>query len=290
MRLFTCVVCLVSFSLGHALQQLSFSGGGSFGAVEIGILKRVWEAEPAKKYDLYTGISAGALNAAFLSYFHDMKAGIQRAETIYRTMKTHLVYEYLPVTGLSVLNTEPLRRTLTSVVQSMETPPVIHTLIGTTNLYSSKLDLFSFEEQTDVDKVELLMASSAIPGMFPPIAFREALYADGGIVTNELIQVKHDRHYLNITYITPYEEVGYDDTPITTLKEVLCRTAKIVLMNFNNQLALINEQCQHPIGEIHKYYVPSSVLTGYNVLDFDKGDALVQLGYEHTTHRKYVIC
>lgn len=59
------IFILVSlFSLSSALNQLSFSGGGSFGAVEIGILKRINEIEP-KNYDLYTGISAGALNAGF---------------------------------------------------------------------------------------------------------------------------------------------------------------------------------------------------------------------------------
>ena len=61
-----------------SFNQLSFSGGGSFGAVEIGILKRISEMENTnKKYDIYTGISAGALNSGFLSYFDDIKSGIK---------------------------------------------------------------------------------------------------------------------------------------------------------------------------------------------------------------------
>ena len=42
------------------VEQISFSGGGAFGAVEIGILKRIL-SENTKKYDRYTGISAGGL-------------------------------------------------------------------------------------------------------------------------------------------------------------------------------------------------------------------------------------
>jgi predicted acylesterase/phospholipase RssA len=60
---------LLSFySVSCVLNQLSFSGGGSLGAVEIGIIKKLSEGG-LKKFDLYTGISAGALNAGLLSYF-----------------------------------------------------------------------------------------------------------------------------------------------------------------------------------------------------------------------------
>ena len=75
---------LVNFAyICMSLNQLSFSGGGSFGAIEIGILKRILENENEnhqnnnKKYDLYTGISAGSLNAGFLSYFKDIKDGVK---------------------------------------------------------------------------------------------------------------------------------------------------------------------------------------------------------------------
>ena len=64
---------LSSFALCNCLNQLSFSGGGALGAVEIGIAKRIMEKDDVKRYNLYTGISAGALNAGFLSYFINIK-------------------------------------------------------------------------------------------------------------------------------------------------------------------------------------------------------------------------
>ena len=97
---------LLLVSSTAALKQLSFSGGGSFGAVEIGILKRVVETDN-KSYDLYTGISAGALNAGFLSYYSNIKTGIQTSENIYSTLRNHMIYSILPPTGISVFNTEP---------------------------------------------------------------------------------------------------------------------------------------------------------------------------------------
>ena len=82
------------FAFTRALNQLSFSGGGSFGAVEIGILKRIIETEN-KKYDLYTGISAGALNAGLLSYFDNLNLGIKTAEKIYSTLRNKMVYDII---------------------------------------------------------------------------------------------------------------------------------------------------------------------------------------------------
>ena len=268
-------LCFLSFV--NSLEQLSFSGGGSFGAVEIGILKRINEIEP-KKYDLYTGISAGALNAGFLSYYSNINIGIKTAETIYSSIRNRMIYDVVPNTGLSLLNTEPLYKTLTTIIEKMPNKPIIHTLIGATNMYSGKLDIYNFEDQDDINKVLLLMSSSAIPGMFPPINFNNQLYADGGTLSNELIEVEHDDKYLNITFITPYEGYIYNDTPITSLKDMLLRTINIVINNFNNPMASLNQNCKSPIGEINKYYVPPEVLSNYNILNFDNGAELIDIG------------
>lgn len=141
---------LVSVS---SLNQLSFSGGGSFGAVEIGILKRVVELNKNVQYDLYTGISAGALNAGFLSYYSNINQGIKTAEYIYSSIRNRVIYDIAPNTGLSLLNTEPLYKTLTKIIDKMPNEPIIHTLIGATNMYSGKLDIYSFEDQDDINKV-----------------------------------------------------------------------------------------------------------------------------------------
>jgi predicted patatin/cPLA2 family phospholipase len=273
----------------NSLNQLSFSGGGSFGAVEIGILKRLLETEN-KQYDLYTGISAGALNAGYLSYYKNMNLGIKNAELLYSNIKNRMIYDIFPNTGLSILNTYPLQKTLTNIVQTMPNEPAIHTLIGATNLYSGKLDIYNFEDQSDDDKVRLMMSSCAIPGMFPPIKFKDQLYADGGTLSNELIDVEHDGTYLNITFITPYEDYAYNDTPISSLKDMLCRTAMIILSNFNNPMSSLNENCRVPIGEVNKYYVPPDVLKGYNIMNFDKGAELIDVGYKYMVHKKFSLC
>jgi NTE family protein len=272
-------------------NQLSFSGGGSFGAVEIGILKRIAKMDGNKQYDLYTGISAGALNSGFLSYYRDVAKGVIAAEKLYSTIHNFLIFEVAPFTGVSVLNTEPLYKTLSLVIDKMPNKPVVHTLIGATNLFSGTLDVFTFEDNDDSNKVLLMMSSSAIPGIFPPVTYKGNLYADGGTLSNELLQVQHNGgEYINITYITPSESYMYNDEPIDSLENMLKRVFTIVSKNFNNPLASINQNCINPIGEINKFYVEGKYLTGYSSMNFNYGKELVDIGYNYMTQKKYKLC
>jgi predicted patatin/cPLA2 family phospholipase len=288
--MFLQLLLLLSFTfVSSNLNQLSFSGGGSFGAVEIGIAKKLIESD-FKQFDLYTGISAGALNAGFLSYYKNINDGIKTAERIYSVINNRMVYKLLPLTDVSVLNTEPLFNTLSSVIDRMPNEPVIHTLIGATNLYSGSLDVFSFENNDNLNKVNLMMSSSAIPGLFPPIKYNGNLYADGGTLSNELLQVEHTGEYINITYITPYEGYIYDNSPIDSLKEMIKRTISILTSNYNNPLATMNQNCKTPIGEINKYFVDPKFLQGYNILNFDKGKELIEIGYSNVEKKTYKLC
>ena len=286
----TIMLLLLSFSsVSCVLNQLSFSGGGSFGAVEIGIIKNLMERQIIN-FDLYTGISAGALNAGFLSYYKNIDEGINKAENIYKTINNRMVYKLLPPTEVSLLNTEPLFNTLLKVIEKMPNEPVVHTLIGATNLYSGNLDVYTFEDNDDLNKVYLLMSSSAIPGLFPPIRYNGNQYADGGTLSNELLQVENSNQYINITFVTPYEGYIYDSSPIDSLKEMIKRTINIVTSNFNNPLVKINQNCENPIGEINKYFVDPELLKGYNILNFDNGKELIDIGYNNIEYKKYKLC
>jgi predicted acylesterase/phospholipase RssA len=277
-------------SSSEKFNQLSFSGGGSFGAVEIGILKRILETD-SKQYDLYTGISAGALNSGFLSYFSDLKTGVKAVEKIYGGLHNLMIYNVFPPTGVSVLNTDPLFNTLSKIINNMPNDPVVNTLIGATNMYSGNLDVYSFEDNNDANKVLLLLSSSAIPGVFPPIKYNGQLYADGGTLSNELLQVKGNTgKYINITYITPSQGYTYNNDPIDTLKEMLMRVFKIVTSNFNNPIVTLNQNCDQPVGEINKYFVSSDYLKDYNSLNFDTGQELIDIGYKYAQKQKLKLC
>lgn len=272
-----------------ALNQLAFSGGGSFGAVEIGIIKRL-QNDYNIKYDFYTGISAGGINAGYLSHFPNINEGIKSAEIFYSTVKNKMIYSLTPNTNISLLNTQPLENTLNTIIEKLP-KPVIKTFIGTTNLYTGNLDVFRYDLLDSNEKrTKLLMCTSAIPIIFPPIKFESAQYADGGTLQNELIDVIHDTSYLNITFITPSITSIYSDTQITSLQQMISRTAKIISDNYNKAIPKINSNCIQSIGEINKYYVDAKLLNSYNSLNFNYGSELINIGYTNIKHEKILIC
>jgi len=278
--------------VAHGFNQLAFSGGGAFGAVEVGISKKVNEIDP-KNYDLYTGISAGGILTGFLSYYSDFTEGINVAEKLISNLKNREVYEVHPSTGVSILNTAPLNNTLTKILSQMKNEPAVKTLIGTTNLYTGGLDIYDFKEIASVDRPTLLLCTSAIPVVFPPVTFKEYQYADGGTLDNSLLSILHDTdEYLNVTFITPFDGYLTDTTPIKTIEDYVKRTAVIVASTFDNDLNKMYQGCDwtEAIGQITKYYIDASLLDNYSMLNFDKGDELVQLGYDNVKSMVYKIC
>lgn len=276
-----------------AINQLSFSGGGAFGAVEIGILKKIIEDEPDKVFDFYTGISAGGINAGYLSFYFHLEKGMKNIQTLYESLTNDKIYKILPTTGTSLFNTYPLLETLTSTINNMPNEPIIHTLIGATNLKTGNLDIYNFKEVTQEEKPILLMATSAIPVLFPPINFRDSYYADGGVLSNELLNIKKFKNYLNITYISPCslgQQLESNFTIPNSIKDILERTFQIIKNNFDNPLATLNQKCRHPIGEINMYFVNSNYLKDYNMLNFNHNKELLHIGYKFMETKKYNIC
>ena len=279
---------LCAFST-FCFNQLAFSGGGAFGAVEIGILKKL-QSINNNKFDVYTGISAGGINAGYLSHFKDLDEGIKTSEIFYDTIKNNMIWSIMPISNISLFNTDPMRETFTNILVKLP-EPLIETYIGATNLYSGKLDVYRYDKLGSyTEQIDLLMSTSAIPVIFPPIKFKGYQYADGGILQNELIDIVHNGTYLNITFITPSDNSIYDNTEITNIKEMILRTSKIVTNNFDNAISKLNTNCEKIIGEINKYYVDPVLLSNYNILNFNHGVELIKIGYENMQHEKSFIC
>ena len=271
----------------NTYNVLALSGGGSFGAVEIGILDKINSMEN-KKYDVYTGISAGGLNVGFLSHFDNLKQGLYEVKNIYSELKNRNVFEIFPNTNVSLLNTEPLRKTITKTISRLGSVKQA-TLIGSTNLNTAHLDIYEYHKLNNEQQINLLMATSAIPVIFPPIKFNNYLYVDGGEMFNEIITDITSDKFINVTFITPSNGIkpNYD---IITFKDIVKRNIDIVTSTFNNQIYKANVNCEKPRGVIYMWYCDSSSLSGYSSLDFNYGDDLIKIGYDNAKYDVYNLC
>ena len=100
------------FTLVNTCKILSLSGGGVFGAFEAGVVSYL--AERNHTWDLITGVSAGGINAAYLSTIKpgEVKDNVEIFKDIWTSIKNEDVYKYSYfLNGLSVYDNTPLIKT-----------------------------------------------------------------------------------------------------------------------------------------------------------------------------------
>jgi predicted patatin/cPLA2 family phospholipase len=290
-----------------ACNVLSLSGGGSFGALELGILSS--QRTPDISYQLMTGVSVGGLNVGYLSYFNNVNDGIDRLKDIYINMKNDDIYEFnfIERNRLSFYDTAPLRRTIKKILSPLTTQ-VISAIVGSSNLYTGYMDIFNLGDYNLEDKIKVLMTTSAIPIVFPPIEFNNSLYVDGGMISNSIINgietvIKCNNY--NITYISTSSPLPiYTDSTnnITNIYEYTKRVIDVIKYDFNNELAEIKNFYCTPINNkdeakamgdtgdtggvggiisINYCYPTYKYLYKYSILDFTKGEELFNIGLKY---------
>jgi NTE family protein len=281
-------------SFGKNCNILSFSGGGSFGALEIGILDKIKLSE----YDMITGISAGGLNAGFLSYYNnnnDFYNGVENLKNIISNLKNSDVY-YRDLYNFrkkwSYYNTQPLNDTLYKHLKksNFSNKP---TIVGATDINLGVLKLFEFEKYNLDDQVNILLASSAIPFAFPPVKMNDTIYVDGGLISNEILigitsfLSKCDTY--NITFISPDENIIFNYN-ITYLEKFIDRIISLVYYTFNDQIKIIFNTCKKSVNKIYHYYPIPKYFSNYSHLNFNYGKDLLNIGYNHHRYDIYSYC
>lgn len=280
---------------------LSLSGGGSFGAVEAGILKDLVDKNKINStFDMITGISAGGLNTAFLSYDNNLSNSIDSLIDIYQKLNTKSIYSKNSIRDIykewGFYDTTPLENTIidvlrTIVKQDNSTIPI--SLIGASNLNLEKLDIFRYDLADFDNKINILMATSAIPLLFPPRKIDEYTYVDGGAIDNEIIYQAMgfiNCNFYNFTFVSASDK-SVDYQSINSYKDYIHGVYKLVVNTFDYELAgLQNITCSLPRGNINICLPQAEMLEDYSILDFDHGKELVDIGRNYYTCDQVPLC
>lgn len=191
-------------------DYLAISGGGGDGAYGAGLLAGWSKAGTRPRFEIVTGISTGALTApyAFLGPAYDGKlkdiyTNIDEDDVLRKTGPLGAVF------GASLTDNSPLKALVAKHVTAelvdeiaAENAKGRRLLIGTTNLDAQRpvvWDVTAIAASGNPDRVQLirdvLIASAAIPGVFPPQLIRvqadgklyEELHVDGGTTTQAFL-------------------------------------------------------------------------------------------------------
>ncbi|MFM8785039.1 MAG: patatin-like phospholipase family protein [Phycisphaerales bacterium] len=190
---------------GATLDVLAISGGGDWGAFGTGLLRGWGEVQdPAMRrpqFDVVSGVSTGALIAPFA--FLGTERDLETVDQLYRNPKadwvrTRGILFFLPdnasfaeVPGLEreideVISDDFIRRVAEQSAQGRVL------LINTTNLDDGSPQPFRWGKEAqaavaahDPRKLRnILLASSGIPGAFPPREIDGSIYVDGAVTSN----------------------------------------------------------------------------------------------------------
>ncbi len=166
------------------------AGGGSLGAIEVGMLKAL--VARGVRADLLVGASVGAVNAAYFAG-DPTPAGVGHLERVWRGLRRADVFP-LPtirtVLGLAagrghLLDPSPLRRLLERHLPygRLEEARVPCHVLAADVLDGSPVVV------SDGPAVEALLASTAIPGVFPPVGIGARHLVDGSLASATPVSV-----------------------------------------------------------------------------------------------------
>lgn len=166
-----------------------FAGGGSFGAIQVGMLRAL--ASHGIAADMVFGSSVGALNGAYYAGTPTVE-GIRQLEMIWRGLRRDDVF---PVTWRTLLGFA-LRRDF--LVTSEGLRQLIDKHLPYRNLQDAKIPMHVVA--TDVlsgetvvlskgSAADAIMASAAIPAAFAPVHIENLYLADGAISSNTPVRV-----------------------------------------------------------------------------------------------------
>jgi NTE family protein len=174
---------------GPATTAFVLAGGGSFGAIQVGMMHSL--AAHGVSADMVVGSSVGALNGAYYAGDPTLN-GVLQLETIWRGLHRHDVF---PITWRTLLG---FIRHRDFLIPHDGIQKLIDDHLPYRNLQEAKLplhvvttDLVSGDSVvlSEGSAAQAIIASTAIPGAFAPVRYKDLYLADGAISSNTPIRV-----------------------------------------------------------------------------------------------------
>lgn len=264
---------------GQPHTAFALSGGGSLGAVQVGMAAALYEREIVP--DLIVGTSVGALNAGFLASnaptieavagLADIWSGLSRDEVFpvravrgllgFVGQRNHLV----PNTGLRALMDEHLG------IERLEQATIPIVVIATDLLSGREVELDSGPAQ------DAILASSAIPGVFPPIPWEGMQLVDGGVSNNTPLAPAVAAGAKRVFVLPTGTACALEDAPDSAIG-VLMHSLSLLVMR---RLIIEVEQFA---DELELIVLPPPCPLDVQASDFSRTDELIRRG-RADTHR-----
>ena len=251
------------------------SGGASLGAVQAGMLRSLYEREIAP--DLIVGTSVGALNGAFIASRPPTPQTASELEEVWRGVGRWSVFPLNPLTGLfgflgardHLVPDRGLRRLVEKELElgDLEDSPVPIHMIAT--------DLMSGREVrlSQGDAFSAVMASTAIPGIFPAVKRGERVLIDGGVANNTPIAHAIELGAERIFVLPTGNACDLAEPPRGAVAMLLHAMSLLIMRRLLLEIELLSSRAELII-------LPPPCPLSVAPIDFSRSEELIRRGHE----------
>ncbi|MGH2822201.1 MAG: patatin-like phospholipase family protein [Thermoleophilaceae bacterium] len=248
------------------------SGGASLGAIQVGMLRALYQREITP--DVIVGTSAGALNGAFIASRPQTTATADALAEVWRGLRRGQVFPLNPLTGLlgflgsrdHLVPDSGLRRLISQHVerQELEEMPI--------PLHVVAVDVISGEELrlSRGPVLDAVLASAAIPAVLPPVPWGDRDLMDGAAANNTPISHAVELGAQRIYVLPTGHACALEDPPDGALGMAL---HAISLLTHRR---LVDDIERHR-ADAHLIVLPPPCTLNIQPIDFGHADELIDL-------------
>jgi NTE family protein len=254
------------------------TGGGSLGAVQVGMLRTLvtFGVQP----DFVVGASAGALNASYFAGTPNA-AGVAALERIWSGLRRADIF---PLTLASAFG---LVRSSGHVVDPKGLRRVIRANLPYANLEEAQIPLSVMAtnqhgQSVRLSKgpaVEAIMASAAIPGIFPHVHFDGDTLMDGAIAANTPLRLAVELGASRIIILPTGHACALKEPPTRAIGKALHAITLMIARQLMHEMEWMPEHV-----EVH--LVPPLCPLAVSPFDFSKSNELIERAAQST--RKWI--
>jgi NTE family protein len=249
------------------------SGGGNLGAAQVGMLQALDDA--GIRPDLVVGTSAGAINGSWVAAGGD----IRELGSLWRGLRRADVFPFGPVTGFlgaigarnHLVSQGPLRSLLAKhlLLERIEEAVIPFHVIATDVLKGVDVRI------SHGPALEAVLASTAIPAVFPPVVIDGTPLMDGGVVDNTPISHAVELGAETIWVLT----TGYACDLRRPPRSALAMALHAIGLTIHQRLAFdVERYTEHADLRVVPPLCPLSV----SPTDFSQAEQLISRAREHT--------
>ena len=247
-----------------------FAGGGSLGAIQVGMLRALLAA--GVRPDFVVGASVGAINASYFAGAPDAE-GVARLGRIWSGLRRSDIF---PLTLASAFG---LLRHPGNLVDPSGLRHLIEANLGYPRLEDAQipLNIMATNQQGQAVRLssgpaaEAILASTAIPGVFPPVHIDGEALMDGAVAANTPMLLAAELRASRIIILPTGYACALKEPPTRAAGKALHAITLMITWQLMHELQRIRE-------DIEVHIVPTLCPLAVSPFDFSAATELIERG------------